>query len=438
MADDAKIGDLLQKDFLPRNELEQLQLERLQKTVKVSYEKVPLFRSRMDERGVKPNDILSLSDVQKLPFMEKSDLRDCYPFGLFAGDVTQAVRLHASSGTTGKPIVAGYTKNDLAIWSEVVARSFVSCGLTDKDVIQICYGYGMFTGGLGAHYGVERLGATVIPAGTGNSDRQILYLKDFGTTAICATPSYFIHLIDKIHEAGISFDDLSLRCGIFGAEPWTLEMRDYIQKVSGIKAFDIYGLTEIIGPGVAVECQAQNGFHLFEDHFLVEVIDPKTEKPLPEGQEGELVFTTLTKELFPMIRYRTHDLSAIISEPCSCGRTLKRFRRIHSRCDDMLIIRGINVFPSQVESAILSVQPDLPHYQIIVDKKNNLDTMEIEIEVTPQMFKDKIGDLEQVKTQIAAAVEKTLQLRVPVRLVEPGRIDRSVGKAKRVIDHRKR
>lgn len=425
------------KDFTSREELEALQLKRLKAVVENCYNSVPLFKERMDAKGCKPSDIKSLADLKLLPFTQKSDLRDTYPWGLFAKPLKDVVRLHASSGTTGKPIVVGYTQSDLEVFKEVVARSLISCGLTSSDIVQVCYGYGMFTGGLGAHYGAEKLGATVIPSGTGNSERQIMFLQDFGSTAICCTPSYFVHLIEKIQEANIDFKDLNLKAGIFGAEPWTLKMREYIESVAGIKAYDIYGLTEIIGPGVAIECECQNGFHVFEDHFLVEVINPDTGEAVADGEEGELVFTTLTKEAFPMIRYRTHDLTSIIPGTCSCGRTLKRFNRIRSRCDDMLIIRGVNLFPSQIEHAILSVKKNLTNYQIIVETKKNLDYIEVLVEVTPDIFSDQIGELENIRAAISHAIFNTVSLHIPVKLVEPGSIERSVGKAKRVIDKRK-
>jgi phenylacetate-CoA ligase len=345
-------------DYLDPGELRALQLARLQATVQRCFDNVDLFRQRMNERGLTPGDIRTLDDVSKLPFTQKTDLRDTYPYGLFAVPMKEVVRLHASSGTTGKPIVVGYTKDDLDVWSSVVLRSFIAAGLHAGDVLQNAYGYGLFTGGLGAHGGAERLGAAVIPISGGNTDRQIMVMKDFGVTAICCTPSYFIHLIEKVNASGISFKDLDLKIGVFGAEPWTDAMRDYIQRESGIRAFDIYGLSEIIGPGVGIECSEQSGIHIFEDHFLVEIVDPRTDEVLPAGEEGELVITTLTKQAFPMIRYRTHDITSIVPERCACGRTLCRINRIRSRSDDMMVIRGINVFPSQIESALLSVEPD--------------------------------------------------------------------------------
>jgi phenylacetate-CoA ligase len=423
-------------DYLDPGELRALQLARLQATVQRCFDNVDLFRQRMNERGLTPGDIRTLDDVSKLPFTQKTDLRDTYPYGLFAVPMKEVVRLHASSGTTGKPIVVGYTKDDLDVWSSVVLRSFIAAGLHAGDVLQNAYGYGLFTGGLGAHGGAERLGAAVIPISGGNTDRQIMVMKDFGVTAICCTPSYFIHLIEKVNASGISFKDLDLKIGVFGAEPWTDAMRDYIQRESGIRAFDIYGLSEIIGPGVGIECSEQSGIHIFEDHFLVEIVDPRTDEVLPAGEEGELVITTLTKQAFPMIRYRTHDITSIVPERCACGRTLCRINRIRSRSDDMMVIRGINVFPSQIESALLSVEEKLPHYQILLTRKSGLDQIEVQVEVTEEMFGDRIRELETMQKNLAYAIEHTIGLRVPVRLVEPYTIARSEGKAKRIIDKR--
>lgn len=423
-------------DFVPRRELEQLQLRRLQTVVALSYQNVPLFRSRMEERGLAPEDILSLGDVAKLPFTVKNDLRDTYPFGLFATPMKDVVRLHASSGTTGKPIVVAYTRADLEVWSSVVSRSFSACGLYEGDIIQVAYGYGLFTGGLGAHYGAEKLGATVVPTSVGNTDRQIMLMSDFGTTAICCTPTYFLHLIERAAAMDIDVRKLPLRAGIFGAEPWTQGMRQHIEENSGIKAFDIYGLSEIIGPGVGVECLCQNGLHIFEDHFYPEIVDPETGELMPEGEAGELVLTTLSKQAMPLVRYRTRDITAFYPEPCACGRTIRRIQRIGQRCDDMLIIRGINVFPSQVESVLLAIEGTLPHYQIILTREHGLDQMEVQIEVTPQLFTDTVSGLEALERKLAQAMERVLQVRVRITLVEPRTIQRSEGKAKRVIDRR--
>ena len=423
-------------DYLEPGELRVLQLSRLQKTVRRCYENVELFRSRMDECGLTPDDVRTLDDVARLPFTQKTDLRDTYPYGLFAVPMSQVVRLHASSGTTGKPIVVGYTKDDLEVWSSVVLRSFAATGMHAGDVLQNAYGYGLFTGGLGMHYGAERLGATVVPTSGGNTERQILVMKDFGVTAICCTPSYFIHLIEQVNAGGVRFEELGVKIGIFGAEPWTEAMRQYIQRESGIKAFDIYGLSEIIGPGVGVECSEQNGLHVFEDHFLMEIVDPKTDEVLPDGEEGELVITTLTKQAFPVIRYRTHDITSIIPERCACGRTLRRIKRIRSRSDDMMIIRGVNLFPSQIEAALLSVEGTVPHYQILLTRKGGLDQIEVRVEVTQEMLGDRIREVESMRKKLAYAIEHITGLRIPVRLVEPNAIARSEGKAKRVIDLR--
>lgn len=423
-------------DYLEFGELRELQLQRLKATVSRCYGKVALFRSRLEERGLAPEHVRSLDDVAQLPFMQKTDLRDTYPYGLFASPLRDVVRLHASSGTTGKPIVVGYTRDDLDVWSSLVLRAFVATGLHAGDVLQNAYGYGLFTGGLGAHYGAERLGMTVLPISGGNSERQILALKDFGVTAICCTPSYFVHLIERVQASGISFQELSVRTGVFGAEPWTEAMRGYIERESGIKAYDIYGLTEIIGPGVGIECSEQAGLHIFEDHFLMEIVDPNTGEVLPDGHEGELVITTLTKQAFPMIRYRTHDLTSILPERCACGRTIRRISRIRSRCDDMMIIRGVNVFPSQIEAALLSVKGTVPHYQILLSRKGGLDQIEVLVEVTQEMFGDRISELEALQARLMQAIEHITGLRVPVRLVEPNSIARSEGKAKRVIDKR--
>ncbi len=424
-------------DFLPLRQLQALQLQRLQGMVERSYNYVPLTRSRMDVGGIKPKDIRSLDDIVHLPFTVKTDLRDTYPFGLFASPMNEIVRLHASSGTTGKPIVVAYTQEDIDVWSNVMVRSFAACGLTRGDIVQNAYGYGLFTGGMGAHYGAEALGATVIPISGGNTPRQLMIAKDFGSTAICCTPSYFLHLIDAAGEMGIKMKDLPLRKGIFGAEPWTEAMRQRIQAESGIKAFDIYGLSEIIGPGVAMECECQAGPHIFEDWFLPEIINPKTCKPCPDGVEGELVLTTLGKKAMPMIRYRTRDITTLTSEQCECGRTLRRIKRIGRRSDDMFIIRGINVFPSQIETALLQVEGAMPHYQIILTRERDLDEIEVQVEVTADVFSDTVGAMEQLEQKINKSIEATTGLRAKVRLVQPRTIQRSEGKAKRVIDNRK-
>jgi phenylacetate-CoA ligase len=423
-------------DYLPLQQLRALQLYRFQGMVARAYEHVELFRRRMDERGLKPEAVRTLDDVARLPFTIKTDLRDTYPFGLFASSMRDVVRLHASSGTTGKPIVVAYTRADVEVWAEVMMRTFAACGLHEGDIIQNSYGYGLFTGGLGAHYGAETLGATVIPTSGGNTERQIMVLKDFGVTAICCTPSYFIHLIERAGDLGINMKQLPLRAGVFGAEPWTEGMRRRIEAETNIKAYDIYGLSEIIGPGVASECSAQAGLHIFEDHFYPEIIDPQSLQPLADGTEGELVLTTLSKQAMPMIRYRTRDITRIIPEACPCGRTVRRIHRITRRSDDMFIIRGVNVFPSQIEEALLAVEGTLPHYQIILTRSKGLDDMEIQVEVTAEMFSDRIRALEDLQHKLARAVEHTIGIRAVVHLVQPHTIQRSEGKAKRLIDKR--
>jgi len=424
-------------DFLPPDQLQAIQLQRLKFMVQRAYNHVALFRKRMDDAGLEPTDVRSLDDVTKLPFTMKTDLRDTYPFGLFASPMKDIVRLHASTGTTGKPIVVAYTKEDIDVWANVMMRSFAACGLHAGDVIQNAYGYGLFTGGLGAHYGGEALGATVIPISGGNTQRQLMVMKDFGSTAICCTPSYFLHIIEQAPELGVNLKELPLRAGIFGAEPWTESMRRRIEAESGIKAYDIYGLSEIIGPGVAMECECQAGPHIFEDWFYPEIIDLKTGRPLPDGEEGELVLTTLGKQAMPMIRYRTRDITALSRERCECGRTLRRIQRISRRSDDMFIIRGVNVYPSQIETALLKVEGTLPHYQIILTREKGLDEVEVQVEVTKEVFGDTVGALEEVQRQLGHSVETLTGLRMKVRLVQPQTIQRSEGKAKRVIDQRK-
>jgi phenylacetate-CoA ligase len=423
-------------DFTPVDELRALQLARLQAVVDRSWNHVQLFRERMDERGLAPADIRSLDDIAKLPFTQKCDLRDTYPFGLFASPMKDVVRLHASSGTTGKPIVVAYTQQDVDVWTSAIVRCLAGCGLHRGDVIQVAYGYGLFTGGLGAHYGAEGLGATVVPASVGHADRQIMLMNDFGVTAMCCTPSYFLHLIERAAEMGIDIRELPLRAGVFGAEPWSEAMRQRIEKLSGVEAFDIYGLSEIIGPGVGCECRRHQGLHILEDLFYPEIVDPETGAPLAEGELGELVLTTLAKQAMPMIRYRTRDITAILAGRCDCGRTIRRIARIGRRSDDMLIIRGVNVFPSQVETALLEVEGTLPHYQILLTREHGLDQMEVEVEVTPRMFEDKIGALQELNQRLQASLDRVLGIRVRVSLVEAHTIERSQGKAKRVIDRR--
>jgi phenylacetate-CoA ligase len=423
-------------DYTPVPELRYLQLKRLQAVVARAWKHVLPFRSCMDELGLAPEHIRSLDDITRLPFTQKSDLRDNYPFGLFASPMKDVVRLHASSGTTGKPIVVAYTQEDVDVWTSVLVRALAGCGLHRGDIIQVAYGYGLFTGGLGAHYGAEGLGATVVPASGGHADRQIMLMKDFGVTAMCCTPTYFLHLIDCAAELGVDMKSLPLRAGVFGAEPWTDSMRQRIEELSSIEAFDIYGLSEIIGPGVGCECRRHQGLHIFEDHFYPEVVDPETGAPLPDGSEGELVLTTLSKQAMPMIRYRTHDITRILPGTCECGRTLRRVDRIGRRSDDMLIIRGVNVFPSQVETALLAVEGTLPHFQILLTRSQGLDQMEVQVEVTPSMFNDKIGALQELHDKLQHALDRVLGIRVKVSLVEAHTIERSEGKAKRVIDRR--
>jgi phenylacetate-CoA ligase len=405
--------------------------------VQRAYDHVALFRERMKERGLTPADVQSIEDITKLPFTTKADLRDTYPYGLFASPLRDIVRLHASTGTTGKPIVVAYTQRDLDVWQNVIMRSFAACGLHAGDIIQNAYGYGLFTGGLGVHFGAEALGATVIPISGGNTQRQLMLMKDFASTAICCTPSYFLHIVERAPEFGLNWKELALRVGVFGAEPWTETMRRRIEAESGIKAYDIYGLSEIIGPGVAMECQCQAGPHIFEDWFYPEIIDLKTGKPLPDGEEGELVLTTLGKEAMPMIRYRTRDITALSHERCECGRTLRRIQRIGRRSDDMFIIRGVNVYPSQIETALLRVEGTLPHYQIFLTRNQGLDEVEVQVEVTRDLFADTVGALEQLQRRLGQSVESLTGLRVNLRLVQPQTIQRSEGKAKRVIDQRK-
>ncbi len=419
------------------HEMKALQSFRLSQTIRRVYENVPYNRDRMDKAGVKPDDIKSVNDLYKLPFTFRQDLRDTYPYGLFAVPMEDVVRVHASSGTTGKQIVVGYTKKDLETWSECCARALTAAGATPKDFMHISYGYGLFTGGLGLHGGAEKVGMTVIPVSVGNTKRQINIIKDFGSTYICCTPSYALFLAETMKEMGITKDDIHLRGGLFGAEPWTEEMRKEIEDKLGLKAYDIYGLTEIIGPGVAFECCEQTGMHINEDNFIPEIIDPDTGEVLPEGSQGELVFTCITKEAFPLIRYRTRDIGILTREKCSCGRTLIKMKKPAGRSDDMLIIRGVNVFPSQIESVLLQLGNTSPYYQLIVDRVNNTDTLEIQVELSPEMFSDTIKNIEKQERIIKAAVESTLGIAANIRLVEPKTISRVEGKAVRVIDKRK-
>ncbi|MGC7847625.1 phenylacetate--CoA ligase family protein [Desulforudis sp. 1088] len=425
-----------ESECMPVEERRKLQLARLQELVRRVYETVPFYQRSIRAQGLRPGEIKSLDDLTKLPFTTKADLRNTYPFGLFAVLLKDIVRVHASSGTTGKPTVVGYTRRDIETWSEVCARSLVCAGLRRDDVLQVAYGYGLFTGGLGVHYGAEKLGATVIPMSVGNTKRQVMLMDDFGVTAVACTPSYALHLAEVIEELGVDRARLRLRAGIFGAEPWSEGLRKEIEQKLNISAMDIYGLSEIMGPGVAMECPYKDGLHIFDDHFLPEVIDPETGEPLPYGEKGELVITTLTKEGFPLIRYRTRDITVLHDEPCPCGRTHVRMSRIMGRTDDMLIIRGVNVFPSQVESALLDIGQAEPHYLLVVDRRGPLDYLEIWVEVSEKFFADEVRRLEELETKFKAAIESVLGISVKVKLVEPKTIERSQGKAKRVVDRR--
>jgi len=423
-------------DFLGHESLRKGQLARLKAIAKLAWDKVEPYRARMQNASVTPDDIQSLDDIARLPFTVKTDLRDSYPFGLLAAPMSEVVRLHASSGTTGKPIVVAYTAEDMQVWTSTMVRAFHACGCHRGDVVQNAYGYGLFTGGLGFHYGAEALGATVIPVSGGNTDRQIMLMKDFGPTVVCSTPSYFVHIIERAGELGVDLRTLPLRVGLFGAEPWSNAMRRHMEKGAGIKAYDMYGLSEIAGPGIGAECCCQEGLHIFEDCYYPEIIDPATGDVLPAGQEGELVLTTLRKAAMPMIRYRTRDITSFVCEPCECGRTIRRIRRIGRRTDDMLIIRGVNVFPSQIESALLAIEGTLPHYELVLTRQGGLDRMEIRVEVTAKDFGDEIKALESLRSRISAGVAATVGIHAQVSLVEPHSIQRSTGKAKRVIDNR--
>ena len=428
--------DLSALDFVRQDYLRELQLERLRKVVQHSYDHVELFRRRMEERKLVPGDVRTLADIAKLPFMVKADLRDTYPFGLFAVPMSEVVRLHASSGTTGKPIVVGYTRSDLEVWMEVVKRAMASCGLNRTDVIQVSYGYGLFTGGLGAHYGAEALGATVVPTSGGNTKRQIMLMRDFGTTAICCTPSYFNFMIEQAAAEGIDMRKLPIKAGLFGAEPWTEEMRKRIEAASGIKAYDIYGLSEIIGPGVAGECAARTGMHIQEDNFLVECLNPNTLEPVAEGEEGELVITSLTKEACPIIRYRTRDLARLYYDQCPCGRTTIRMSRVKGRSDDMMIIRGVNVFPTQIEEALLRVDGTAPHFMIELTRPGNLDEAVVKVEIREQDFSDKMEEMHRLRDRIGREISSITGIHFTIELVEPNTLERFTGKAKRVLDLR--
>jgi phenylacetate-CoA ligase len=426
------------QETMPREELEAVQLRRLKAQVERVYATVPYYRAKMQEAGVAPGDIKALADIRRLPFTTKDDLRRNYPFGLFTVPLERVVRIHASSGTTGQPTVVGYTKRDIKMWAEMMARSLTAAGVTRGDIVHNAYGYGLFTGGLGAHYGAEEIGCAVIPISGGNSKRQITIMRDFGSTVLLSTPSYALNLADTMVEMGIKPADLKLRVGVFGAEPWSEQMRQEIEKKLRIKAIDIYGLSEVLGPGVAIEClEEQRGLHIMEDHFLAEIVDRDTFEPLPVGEAGELVFTTLTKEAFPIIRYRTKDISTLYTEQCACGRTLVRMEKVTGRTDDMLIIRGVNVFPSQVEHVLMGIEGVEPHYQIEVNREGSLDTMSVLVEVSDNVFHDEVKILEGLARKIQLEIKDLLGVTCSVKLVEPRTIQRSEGKAQRVIDHRK-
>ncbi len=425
-------------ETLPRVALEALQLKRLQTTVSRVYANVPFYKQAFDAAGIKPEDIKSLDDLRRLPFTTKQNMRDSYPYGLFAAPMEEIVRIHASSGTTGKPTVVGYTQKDIETWSELMARSFMAAGAHKGDIIHNAYGYGLFTGGLGAHYGAERLGASVIPISGGNTKRQIMIMQDFGSTVLTCTPSYSLYLAEEAAAEGVDIKSSKLRVGIFGAEPWSEAMRGEIEANLGLDAIDIYGLSEIMGPGVAIECiEEKHGLHIWEDHFIPEIINPETGEPVAEGEKGELVITTITKQGIPLIRYRTRDITSISHVPCACGRTHARIARMSGRSDDMLIIRGVNVFPSQIESILVRVEGVEPHYLLIVDRKDNLDTLEVQVEVNEGIFSDEIKVLQSLSRRIEKEIKDMLGVTCTVKLVEPKTIQRSEGKAQRVRDNRK-
>ena len=423
-------------ETLPREELEQLQLERLQAIINRAYRNVKFYNEQFKKLKITPEDIKSLDDLQKLPFTTKQDFRDNYPYGMFAVPLRDIVRIHSSSGTTGKPTVVGYTKNDIDNWSELVARIMTAAGATKDDIVQIAFGYGLFTGGFGLHYGAEKIGASVIPMSSGNTEKQIMIMKDYHSSVLVCTPSYALVIADKMEELNIEPSSLHLKIGLFGAEPWTQSMRLEIENKLKISATDNYGLSEIIGPGVAGECEEKKGMHISEDHFLLEIIDPDTGEVLPKGAEGELVITTLTKEALPVIRYRTRDITRLHYDKCNCGRTTARMEKVKGRSDDMLIIRGVNLFPSQIEEALMSIDGTEPHYQIIVDRVNRLDNISVMVEISPQLFSDEMKKQKKIIEEIESKLLSITGLKVPIKLVEPKTLKRFEGKAQRVIDKR--
>lgn len=424
-------------EFMEEGHLRSLQSERLRDVVARVYERVPYYKEKLDAAGVSPEDIRGIEDIVRLPFTGKDDLRDTYPFGLFAVPMEQVVRIHASSGTTGRPTVVGYTRRDVQMWAEVMARTFAAGGTHIGDVVQNSYGYGLFTGGLGAHYGAELIGASVVPTSGGQTKRQVQILQEFGSTVLCCTPSYALVIGETGREMGVDLAGLPLRVGFFGAEPWSRSMRQEIEASLHVDALDIYGLSEIIGPGVSFECLEKGGLHINEDHFFPEVIDPTTGDPVPDGELGELVFTSLTKEALPVLRYRSRDLTRIVAEPCGCGRSLRRMERVTGRTDEMLIVRGVNVFPSQIEEVLMRVEETTPNYLLVLDRKpRGMDEMEVQVEVSERMFSDEMSKMEALSERIRSEIEETLGLRVSVRLVEPRGLERSTGKAKRVMDRR--
>lgn len=423
-------------ECMSRKELNDLQLSRLKAIIYKVYDRIPFYKESFEKAGFKPSDLRSMDDVQRIPFISKKDLRENYPFKLFAEPMNNIVRIHSSSGTTGKPVVVGYTQNDINMWAELMARSLMCAGAGSNDIIQNAYGYGLFTGGLGIHYGGERMGATVVPVSGGNTKRQVMIMEDFGTTVLTCTPSYALYIGEVAKEMGIDIKNLPLKIGVFGAEPWSDNMRKELEAKLNIDAMDIYGLTEVLGPGVSMECEQKDGLHIFEDHFIAEIIDPDTGEPLPYGETGELVFTSLTKEAFPVIRFRTRDITSLNPDQCKCGRTIARMGRVSGRTDDMLIIRGVNVFPSQIESVLMEIKETEPYYEIVVERKDMMDDLEVRVEVNEKLFSDEIRKLEAVQTRLQNEIESLLGISVKVTLVEPKTIERSEGKAKRVRDLR--